>query len=278
MKRFLNTKNLSSRLTLRESTGIVLSGVNMTIIPAIDLLNGQCVRLYKGAYDQSKVYNSDPASVAEEFIAAGTRRIHLVDLDAARTGAKGKNNRTLLKKVRAAGPCLLEVGGGIRTEKDVEELLEIGIDRLILGTVLTKKPEMVEGWIKTYGPVFIAGIDALKGEVKISGWEEGSALTDETLAKKAADMGILSIIYTNIEKDGTLEGPDLDSTLRIARVSGLPVILSGGVSGPEDVALAAEQERAGIRGVITGKALYEGRLDLREIIDKFQGAEEKGVW
>ncbi|MBI9104234.1 MAG: 1-(5-phosphoribosyl)-5-[(5-phosphoribosylamino)methylideneamino]imidazole-4-carboxamide isomerase [Spirochaetales bacterium] len=250
----------------------------MTIIPAIDLLNGQCVRLYKGSYDQSKIYDSDAAGMAKSFEKAGARRIHLVDLDAARSGADKKSNRDVLRLVRNSVSAMLEVGGGIRTEKDVNELLDIGIDRLILGTVLAKDPDLVESWIKKYGQVFIAGIDALNGEVKVSGWEEGSALLDTDLAKKSADMGIISIIYTNIDKDGTLAGPDIESTVKIAGASGLPVTLSGGISGPGDVAKAVKYEESGIRGIITGKALYEGRLNLSEIIKSYQGPIEEGVW
>ncbi len=247
----------------------------MTILPAIDLLDGQCVRLYKGQYDQSRIYNSDPASIAESFQEAGTRRIHLVDLDAARGG---NNNRSVLKKIRKSVKTTLEVGGGVRTEADVEELLEIGIDRLIVGTILAREPETVGRWIKKYGQVFIAGIDALNGMVKVSGWEEGSSMTDIELSRKAADLGIISIIYTNIDKDGTLEGPDIVSTLKIAEASGLPVILSGGISGPEDIREACSFSNKGIRGIITGKALYEERLDLSSVISEFQKADEEGVW
>ena len=250
----------------------------MTIIPAIDLLDSNCVRLYKGDYSQSKTYESNPSSVAVSFEKAGARRIHLVDLDAARSGAEVKNNRDILKKVRAAVSGTLEVGGGIRSDRDVEELLEIGIDRLIVGTVLVRDPELVSGWIKKYGQVFIAGIDALNGEVKVSGWEEGSSLKDTDLAVKSADMGIISIIYTNIDRDGTLEGPDIESTAAIAEKSGLPVILSGGISSMEDIKKACEYKTGGIRGIITGKAIYEDRLDLPAVISKYQDREEEGVW
>ena len=242
----------------------------MTIIPAIDLLEGRCVRLYKGQYDQSRVYDRDPAATAAEFVRQGAERIHLVDLGAARGG---ENNREVIRAIRKAVPAVIEVGGGIRSEADVEELLELGVDRLIVGTVLAREPRKVEGWVKAYGRVFIAGIDALEGRVKVSGWEEGSGLSDTELARQAADLGIISIIYTNIDRDGTLEGPDLESTRRIARESGLPVILSGGISGPADleaVCSGPEARKEGIRGIITGKALYEGRLDLADAVIRFQ--------
>lgn len=217
----------------------------MTIIPAIDLLGGRCVRLYKGRYDQSKVYQDHPADTAEEFYTTGARRIHLVDLDAARGSG---HNRDVLKEIRRRVPCTLEVGGGIRDERDVEELLEAGIDRLILGTVLAKEPATVARWIRRYGPIFIAGIDALDGVVKVAGWEESGGVSDLDLARQAAEMGIISIIYTNIDRDGTLEGPDTGRTLAVAEASGLPVIISGGVSGLDDCLAAAKAARAGTPG------------------------------
>jgi phosphoribosylformimino-5-aminoimidazole carboxamide ribotide isomerase len=166
------------------------------------------------------------------------------------------------------GVCL-ELGGGIRERRDVEELLGLGIDRLIIGTLLVKQPQTVWDWIGEFGRVFIAGIDARDGLVRVSGWEEGSQLKDEELARQAADMGFESIIYTNIEKDGALAGPDIEATVRVARASTLPVILSGGVSCLEDLEQITRNPAAlegRILGAITGKALYEGRLDLAQAI------------
>lgn len=253
----------------------------MIMIPAIDILDGQCVRLYKGDYEKSTVYPKDPVETAREFYRQGAERIHIVDLGAARGGA---NSRRILKEIRRAVPLILETGGGIRTKDDVEELLNIGIDRLILGTLLVREPQTAAAWIGNYGRVFIAGIDALQGYVRIAGWEESSGLEDHVLAQKAADMGFVSIIYTNIEKDGTLEGPDLAATERIARAAGLPVILSGGVSSLEDIRQAASSPGAksgAIRGIITGKALYEGRFTLPEaltICGREKTPEEESLW
>lgn len=251
----------------------------MTIIPAIDLLEGQSVRLYKGCYDKSKIYDNHPADTAERFFAAGARRIHLVDLDAARGVG---DNREILRQIRNRVPCTLEVGGGIREERDVEELLNIGIDRLILGTVLAKDPERAARWIEGHGRYFIAGIDALGGMTRVAGWEEDGGISDLDLARRAAEMGMLSIIYTNIARDGTLEGPDIGGSRRIAAHSGLPVIISGGVGGLEDCLSAAkaspQDPASGIKGIIAGKALYEGRLDLAEAIEKGQTPEEGGIW
>ena len=245
----------------------------MTVIPAIDLLGGRCVRLYRGCYDQSKVYPTFPADTAERFFAAGARRIHLVDLDAARGNG---DNRKILRQIRKRVPCILEVGGGIRGERDVEELLDIGIDRLILGTVLAGEPEKAARWVEKYGRHFIAGIDALDGMTKVAGWEKSGGVSDLVLARRAADMGILSIIYTNIARDGTMEGPDIGRSLEVAAHAGLPVIISGGIGGLEDcLAVTRAASEGSIRGIIIGKALYEGRLNLEEAIQKVQTPEEE---
>jgi len=248
----------------------------MIIIPAIDLLGGQCVRLFKGDYNEVSSYGTEPAAMAARFQKMGVRRLHLVDLDAAR--GEGRHNRDHIRAIRKVFSGLIEVGGGVRTDKDVRELLDAGVDRLIVGTVLAREPETVARWIRDFVPVFIAGIDALNGEVKVSGWEKGTALKDEELASRCADMGIVNIIYTNIAKDGTLEGPDLKSTSRIAAVSGLPVTLSGGISSQEDLAVVCSEGHAGIRGIITGKAVYEGRIDVEQAVRDYQKEEEEMNW
>jgi phosphoribosylformimino-5-aminoimidazole carboxamide ribotide isomerase len=248
----------------------------MIIIPAIDLIDGKCVRLYKGDYSTSKVYNEDPVETAKAFEAAGAARIHIVDLDAARGDG---NNRDVIKKIRSSVSAVVETGGGIRTTDDVEELVDCGIERMIAGTVLAKTPDKVAGWIARFGAKFIAGIDALNGEVKVSGWEKGSGLSDTELAKVSAEMGIISIVYTNIAKDGTLSGPDLENTLRIARESGIPVILSGGISSADDVgAVCSEASGSGIAGIITGKALYEGKMEIKSVIAEYQTEKMRMDW
>jgi phosphoribosylformimino-5-aminoimidazole carboxamide ribotide isomerase len=244
----------------------------MIIIPAIDLLGGSCVRLYRGRYDDVTRYDLDPVGIARSFADAGSVRIHIVDLDAARGNCSV--NRDKIREIRAAVPCTLEVGGGVRTETDIEELLEIGVDRLVIGTVLAERPDTVAGWISKYGRVFIAGIDALDGRVKVSGWEHEAGMEDTALAHRAAEIGACGIIYTNIARDGTLTGPDIERTGIIAKQSGLPVIVSGGVSSKDDIAAAANEESTGIVGVITGKALYEGRIELAETIREFQRIPE----
>ncbi len=286
----------------------------MTIIPAIDLLDGKCVRLYRGDYNQSTEYKHDPVKLAQQFVREGARRIHLVDLDAARRGSSGgskiglksslindpsrnstsgaesnskdvrtsdstdrnTNNRKIIAAIRATVPDItIEVGGGIRTTQDVEELKEIGVDRLIVGTVLVKQPELVEQWASHYPDTFIAGIDAKDGEVRIAGWEEGSALTDTEAARLARESGAVSIIYTNIQRDGTLQGPDVENSLMVADASGLPVIISGGIRGSADFEEISHISADRVAGVITGKAIYENKINLSEVIAAYQNLTER---
>lgn len=237
----------------------------MIIIPAIDILSGGCVRLHQGAYDRAKRYDEDPVSVARTFETAGATRIHVVDLDAARGSG---HNRSTISKICEAVSAEIEVGGGVRTLDDVEALFAAGVDRLIVGTALVRDPQAVSGWLDQRGGRFTAGIDARDGVVRISGWEQASDLHDVDLAVTAAEMGFGEIVYTNIAVDGTLEGPDIDGTNRIARASGLPVILSGGVGSIEDVERVVEAADPGVAGIITGKALYEGALDLETAIKR----------
>lgn len=218
------------------------------------------MRLQKGSYSDVTVYYEDPAEAAAVFQSLGVPRLHVVDLDAAR--GLGKNNREALRKIAAVFDGEIEVGGGVRSENDIEELLKAGADFLIAGTVLAKEPETVGRWVRRFGSRFIAGIDALKGEVRVSGWEKGSGLRDEDLAKRAAEIGCSAVIYTNIDKDGTMSGPDIGNTKRIAAACGLPVILSGGVSCTEDLYRIAGS--GVIVGVIVGKAFYEKTVDLEE--------------
>jgi phosphoribosylformimino-5-aminoimidazole carboxamide ribotide isomerase len=237
----------------------------MIIIPAIDLLDGSCVRLRQGDYNEAVRYaQTDPLARARLFEEAGIRRIHIVDLDAAR--GQGKNNRAVIRRIRESVSCLIEAGGGIRSERDVEELLEAGADRLILGTMFVRDPRTAGEWIRKYGKKFIAGIDAKDGEVKVHGWQEGSGLKDVSLARKAADIGAAAIIYTNISRDGMLGGPDIEGSLAVGRAAGIPLILSGGISRAADIQETAEKAENIITAVITGKAVYEGKLDLAGLV------------
>lgn len=247
----------------------------MLIIPAIDLLGGEVVRLDQGDYETAAVYKSDASAVAREFEKAGAKRIHIVDLDAARGGSK--NNRKKLRKIRKAFSGIIELGGGIRDESDIEELMDIGIDKFVIGTMFVKNHRIVEGWIQHFGTLFMAGIDALNGKAKISGWEKETDITDVELAERAKKIRISSIIYTNIGKDGMMEGPDIESTVKIANSSGVPVIHSGGISTEEDVKQIVELENTNIKGIIIGKAIYEKTVDLARVIETYQKDDAEGL-
>lgn len=248
----------------------------MLVVPAIDLLGGRCVRLNQGDYAQAETYDLDPIEVARGFVTAGARRIHLVDLDAARTGSGV--NRGVIGAIRRAVGVTVEVGGGIRTDDDVQALIDQGVDRLVVGTVLVKNPALVASWSARFGTKFVAGIDARDGEVKVSGWEEGSSLRDLDLAARCRSLGLISIVYTNIARDGMLAGPDLARTLEVAEAAGLPVILSGGIASMEDFEAIRQADHPLLAGVITGKALYKNRIDLAEVIRTYQDDRHGGLW
>lgn len=242
----------------------------MQVIPAIDLIDGHCVRLTEGRFDTAVVYGDDPLQTAGSFAEAGASRLHVVDLDAARgTG----NNRGVIRRLRNVFPGTLEVGGGIRDIEIARELLDVGVDRLVVGTVLAREPQTVENWIRELGPVLVGGIDAREGEVKTAGWEEGSSITATALAAQAANIGVVELIYTDIARDGTLRGPDVDGALAVASASGLPVIISGGIGGPDDLMELKKSAAmdAKLSGVIIGKAIYEGKIELAQAISTLEG-------
>ncbi len=239
----------------------------MDIIPAIDLLEGSCVRLYQGRFDSARRYSEDPVAVARGFERAGARWLHLVDLDAAR--GIGANNREAIRRVRRAVSCRLEVGGGIRSERDLRELELAGAERLVLGTVLAAHPERVAAWRARFSGELRAGIDALEGRARVAGWGEEAGLEDRELALRAGELGLKGIVHTSIARDGTLEGPDLEASNRLAEACGLPVILSGGIGRAEDVESVYRRRLPAVIGVIVGKALYEGRVDLAELLRRY---------
>ena len=245
----------------------------MQIIPSIDLLDGKCVRLVKGDYGKSKTYSDDPVQIALEFEAAGAAWIHVVDLDAARGGQN--NNRQWIRKICRSVSCSVEVGGGVRSSGDVDDLLEAGVRRLVLGTILVNNPDLVAEWTAHYGDLFFAGVDASEGIVKTSGWTGDSGVRDLDLAGKLAELGLSGVIYTSIARDGMLSGPDIERTNSIAEASGLPVIISGGVSGPEDVLEVDRKRLPGVIGVIIGKAIYEKRLSVADLIARFHDTRDE---
>ena len=260
------------------TTRPLIYSIPMTVIPSIDILDGACVRLYQGDYGKVTDYRDAPESAAARFQDAGASRLHVVDLDAARGGG---HNREVIKRIRDSFDGVMEVGGGIRTSEDISELLDAGADRLIVGTILARSPGTVADWITSYGRVFIAGIDARDGMVKVSGWEKDSGLTAVQLASTAREIGILSIVYTNISLDGTLSGPDIEGTAAIGDSSRLPAIVSGGVGSIEDLKRVHDAGFESIVGVITGKAVYEGRIDIKAALARFSstgGGKDVQSW
>jgi phosphoribosylformimino-5-aminoimidazole carboxamide ribotide isomerase len=239
----------------------------MLLVPAIDLRDGRCVRLLRGSFSDEKKYPVDPVDAARRYEGAGIRWIHIVDLDAAE--GKGRDNVATLERVRRSVSCRLEVGGGVRSVEQAERLLGLGVDRIVLGTILIRDPSVVKGWIQRLGPRFIGGVDAYDGLVRVAGWKESGGRTDAEVASGLAALGLRGLIYTNISRDGTLEGPDIARTSAAARASGLPTLLSGGIGSMEHVMSAAEAADPLVAGVILGKALYESRLDLEKLVSLF---------
>ncbi len=237
----------------------------MIIYPAIDLRGGKAVRLTKGDYDQMKVYNDDPASVAADFKAAGATHLHVVDLDGAREGVP--QNAETIRKLTGAG-LFTEVGGGIRDEKRICRYLEDGVARVILGTIAVRDFGFVERMVAKYGERIAVGVDAKDGFVAVSGWEETTQLTGVDFCRKLCDAGVKTVIYTDIGRDGCLAGANLPLYRELSEIEGLDVIASGGVSFESDVTALWEMN---LHGAIIGKALYEGKLDLERCIRLAKG-------
>jgi len=229
----------------------------MTIYPAIDLKDGKAVRLTKGLMDTAKIYSDEPWQVAKHFEELGSEWVHLVDLNGAFAGEP--KNLEQIKKIRENTNLKLELGGGIRDEKTIEMYLELGIDRLILGSVAVKNPDFVKTMAKKY-PI-VVGIDAIDGMVAVEGWAQTSDMKATDLAKAFADCGVEAIICTDVGRDGMMTGINIDFTLSIKEASGLETIASGGLKDMSDIRALLN---AGIDGTIIGKAFYEGTLDLKE--------------
>ena len=234
------------------------------------------MRLRQGSFDDVDVYDQDPVAMARSLEDAGATRLHVVDLDAARGDKQA--NRKKIRKIRKSVTCTIELGGGIRSDDDIEELLDLGMDRLIVGTTFARRPSIVEGWTAHYGNVFLAGIDSREGHVYVSGWEEETRVSDLELAKKAKETGILAIVFTSIDRDGMMQGPNIDRTNRIAEASGLPVILSGGISSREDLEKVASEGHENLVGVVTGRAIYEGGVDFKDIFSTYPGESGGDRW
>ncbi|HUJ17375.1 MAG TPA: 1-(5-phosphoribosyl)-5-[(5-phosphoribosylamino)methylideneamino]imidazole-4-carboxamide isomerase [Nitrospirota bacterium] len=236
----------------------------MLIIPAIDLKEGKCVRLEQGLMDKATVYSDDPATTAKHWESQGAEILHVVDLNGAFAGIP--KNLEAIKAIRSAVRMPIEVGGGIRDIATIETLVSIGIDRIILGTAAIENPDFVRDACKRFPGRIIVGIDAKDGLVAIKGWAEVTKVKAVELAQKMQDYGVIAIIYTDIRRDGMLSGPNIEATQALAKALHIPVIASGGVHTMKDIENLLTVRYSGVSGVITGKAIYSGSLDLREAI------------
>jgi phosphoribosylformimino-5-aminoimidazole carboxamide ribotide isomerase len=237
----------------------------MIIIPAVDIKNGNCVRLLQGRMDDETVYSDDPQAMASKWSRLGAHFIHVIDLDGA--FAKSPQNLGSIRKILQSVNVPIQLGGGIRNEETVHMYLEMGVKRVIIGTAAIKKPAFVKKVCKTYPGQIVVGIDARNGKVAIDGWTQTTRIEATELAKEFEDCGVAAINFTDIHRDGMQTGPNLDATLRLAEALSIPVVASGGVSSIEDIKNLLPLETAGVVGVIIGKALYSGKLDLKEAID-----------
>jgi phosphoribosylformimino-5-aminoimidazole carboxamide ribotide isomerase len=237
----------------------------MDIFPAIDLLGGQCVRLYQGDYAQSQVFNPDPVAVAQEWQAQGATKLHMVDLDGAKSG-QPENLAAIAKVVAAVPGMTVQVGGGLRSAETVQKLLDSGVERAILGTVAIEKPELVRDLCQQYPGRIIVGIDARNGWVATKGWLETSTVKAADLTRQMASWGAAAIIYTDIQRDGTLVGPNLEALRELASDTSIPIIASGGVGTVADLLNLLVLEPLGVTGVIIGKAIYTGAISVPDAL------------
>lgn len=242
----------------------------MIIFPAIDIRGGKCVRLLKGDFNQETVFSDRPEIMAKKWEDEGGEYLHLVDLDGALAG-KSQNLDTV-EMILKTVDIPVELGGGIRTMENIETALDMGVSRVILGSVAVKNPQLVKDACKKYGSErIVVGIDAKDGIVAVDGWGVSGNVEAKELAKKMAQGGVKHIIYTDISRDGTLTGVNVQATAEIARYSGVKVVASGGVSSIEDIKLLKQYEKDGIEGVIVGKSIYTGSLSLLEALKIAKG-------
>ena len=238
---------------------------HMLIIPAIDLKNGRCVRLYQGRRDKETVFSGDPVGMARKWIDQGAQRLHIVDLDGAFEG-RGANLR-VLEDIASQVPVPIQFGGGIRNEESLRRAFDAGASFLILGTLLHRDPEFSHAALKKHPGAIILGIDAREGKVAVSGWEEGTDVEAADLARIYEPENPAAVVFTDIAKDGAMAGPNVGATRSLARSLSIPVIASGGVSSLEDIVSLLPLEAEGVMGVITGRAIYEGRLDFTRALE-----------
>ena len=238
----------------------------MQLYPAIDMKNGQCVRLRQGAFKDITIYSDAPEKVAAHWQEKGASFLHLVDLDGALAGYSV--NEEVIRRIADTVSIPIEIGGGIRSKEAVDRMLDLGVRRVIIGTKAAEHPEFLRDMIRTFGEeAIVAGVDAKDGMVAVEGWEKVSSLTASDLCLTMKEFGVRHIVYTDISRDGMLSGPNVEATRKLTEETGLDIIASGGVSCMEDLKCLHE---AGIRGAIIGKALYENRIDLAEAVRLYE--------
>ena len=241
----------------------------MLLIPAIDLRNGFCVRLLQGESDKETVYSNDPAAMAVTFEEAGAKRLHLVDLDGAFQGERANISsiRSILKNISIP----VQIGGGLRTEEDIDRMLALGVSAVIVGTMAVKHPDVLEKLLKKYtDEQIILGIDARNRKVSIEGWKESTEIQDVKFALRWKNSGIKRVVFTDISRDGMLSGPNLAVLREMAEHTGLKIVASGGISSMDDLEQLKTLEPNGVDQAISGKAIYEGKIDLKRVFKCLQ--------
>ena len=232
----------------------------MIVFPAIDLKSGQVVRLAEGDMDRATVYGDDPAAQALLFAEAGARHLHVVDLDGSFAGSA--QNREAVEAILKAFPGHVQLGGGIRNAVAVDGWFDLGVSRVVMGTAALKDPQFVKDMAKAYPGGIVVAVDAKDGMIATAGWADVSDVPVAEMARRFENAGVASLLFTDIGRDGMLKGCNIEATVDLARSTALPVIASGGVKGLDDIHILALHAADGIEGVITGRALYDGRLDL----------------
>lgn len=247
----------------------------MLIIPAIDLRGGKVVRLRQGKRNEETIYSRDPVDVAQGWKERGAGWLHVVDLDGAFQGSP--RNLEILERMVEAVEIAVEFGGGMRAWSDIEQAINIGVERVILGSAAPTNQELVQQAVQVYGERIVVAIDARGGKVCTYGWERDSDSSPLRLAKEMKSCGVARIIYTDISRDGTMRGPNIEMTKKIASETGLKIIASGGISTLQEIKELKRLEEHGVEGVIIGKALYEGRIELKEAIEVAEGGGNRDV-